>query len=226
MDTETFQVKYEVLNPNAKCHIEYGSTLTAFVELQDKLVKYYDSEKGRQSRQSNNKVLIINEILHDGSRIETRMRTRDLYVLQVAVFNSNNNLIVQEVDDGVIGGYNRGTIIIPIQYYIDRSKYSSPGALIRSQAFRISESLRFRRSLRHVQLTGGRGHAEMWPEFETRHSEKGRFETRYITPFEYASIHRADPIDFGMFHVFYGNWEDLSDRNSPIVAISQKVRNN
>ncbi len=69
--------------------------------------------------------------------------------------------------------------------------------------------------MRYVQLTGGRGNTELWPDFQTRHNSG----TRYITPFEYASEHRSTAIDFSMFHVFYGNWEDLSDQSHQVVDI-------
>ena len=183
--------------------IQFGSTIKAFVKLQDELVDYFKSTNGQAARQNGTSVVIIDEILHDGSRIETRIRTKDLYVVQVTVYKLNKDIFVQEVNDGVICDYNKGTLLIPIQEYPDSTKSRSPGALLRSQAFRISVSLRFKRSFRHDQLSVFREDFVMWPEFKTRHIEKGKIVKKCITPFEYASVHRGHPIDFGMFHVFY-----------------------
>ena len=109
--------------------------------------------------------------------METALRTSDLYVTKVLVYNSNKRIIIEEVDNGVSPGHSYGPRLIPIQLYRWEQNLDgySPGALIRSQALRISESLRFRRSLRCMVAT----HSELCPEFKTRHGAP----SLYIPPF-------------------------------------------
>ena len=100
------EVIYEDLNEKK---ISYGSTIKAFVNLRRKLLDYLISKDGQRARENKDSIVTIIEKLHDGSKVETRMRTRDLYIRQVKVYDSNQNIIIEEVEDGKIGGYNRDT---------------------------------------------------------------------------------------------------------------------
>lgn len=114
-----FRVEYsaEELSTN-----RYGSRIQTLVNLLDSIKAYFLSQNGRDTRMIEGSTIIINEILPGGSRVETRMRTRDLYIRQVTVYDENSNVVTHEVDNGIIGGYNRGTTLIPIQYYTRRSE--------------------------------------------------------------------------------------------------------
>ncbi len=205
------EAEYEDLS-----RVAVGHSIGGHVKLQDQLVAYLNSEEGRKTRESSERRIILRERINlRGSYflVETTIRTDNLYVTTVVITDSTTGKeAIKEEDDGRIGGYNQGTCLIPIQFYLKKANSRTlepftPGTFIRSQAFRISEALRFRRSMRYTQLTNGRGHAPLWPQF------------RDTTPFEYANILREDPVDFSMFHVFYNRWEELSREDHPVVAV-------
>lgn len=174
-----------------------GCELKTFVELQDLLESYLKSEDGQKARERSDSYIIIKEKLPDGSLVESRMRTNDLYIREVTVYDENGNEIFRETDDGDIGVYGRDnnrTILIPIEFYRYAKKYSSlypPGFLIRSTAFRISESLRFVRY----------------------------YESRESTPFCYTNQHRSKVTNFCEFQDWYKNWADLTKKGSKKVNI-------
>ena len=134
-----------------------------------------------------------------------------MYVTTVVITDSTTSKeAIREEDNDSIGGYNQGTWLIPIQFYLKKVNSRmlepfSPGTFIRSQAFRISEALRFRRSMRYTHT----GNALLWSEF------------RDTTPFEYANILRENQVDFSMFHVFYNRWEELSKEAHQVVAVKK-----
>jgi len=214
------EVEYEDLS-----QVEVGHSIGGHVKLQDKLVAYLNSEEGRNARKSSEKRIVLREKINLGGSfflVETTIRTDDLYVTTVVINDSTTGKeAIREEDNGSIGGYNKGTLLIPIQFYLKKVNNRtlepfSPGTFIRSQAFRISEALRFRRSMRYTQLTNGRGHAPLWPQLANE--PRLRYGT---TPFEYANILRDNQVDFSMFHVFYNRWEELSREDHPVVAVKQ-----
>ncbi len=202
--------------------VAVGRSIRGHVMLQDKLVAYLNSEEGRNARKSSKSRIITRERINLGGSyflVETTIRTDDLYVTTVVIIDlTTGKEAIREEDNGRIGGYNQGTGLIPIQFYLKRVynrtlEPFSPGSFIRSQAFRISEALRFRRSMRYRQLSNG-GHSPLWPEF------------RDTTPFEYANVLRENQVDFSMFHVFYNRWEELSREDHPVVAVRQLKKDN
>ncbi len=216
---ESIDVEYEDLSniPVGKGIKDYS--IKGHVALQDKLVAYFNSKEGQNARKSSESRVVLREIIKYGDtifRVETTIRADNLYVTIVAITDlTTGKLAFSEEDDGSIdsiGRYVKGTILVPIQFYLNKVNSRtiepfSPGTLIRSQAFRISEALRFRRSMRYTQLARGGGHAPLWPEFGD------------TTPFEYANILRDNEVGFSKFRVFYGSWERLSKELHPVVAV-------
>lgn len=224
----TIEVKYEDLKGVSDSHLIKGHA-----EVVEKLTSYLQSKEGKNSRESNKNRITIKETIKYGEEqfvVETIMNPRDLYVKKVSVYQLGKLVFTEEVTDTPdkqditkIGSYYCGTSLKPIQLYLKFADFK-PGSLIRSQAFRISEAVRFKKRLGYKQVStreDSRGYKEKFPEFMTFHKEKtitknGEIivtRTKYESPFEYANKHREREVDFGMFEKFFGDWEDLSSGN-------------
>ncbi len=98
----TVEYSAEELSPNKNGQIQ------TFDNLLNRIQAYFMSKDGRDSRMNESSTITINEILPVGLKVETRRRTRDLYIRQVTVYDAYSNIVTREVDDGKIGGYNSG----------------------------------------------------------------------------------------------------------------------
>lgn len=164
-------------------------------KLIDEIKKYLRDNSNRQ----NNECIVVEEIVQRGTdyiKVLTLMRTFDLYVDEVVVVDERNRVLRRDIyKDGDTTTYNNKLIkIVPIFFY-DKESCTARGVLINSQAFALSEAIRF--VANNIQSN------------------------QNSSPFKFARDNRFvdNYASFECFSNLYNYWASLSENNDPRVDI-------
>lgn len=124
-----------------------------YSDLRKQLVDFFRN-LSLEKRQNSNNVIQITQHIYDGvldkhlSTIKTIIRVRDLYVIRVTVYDSEEKYVWTQTADGKNDNYAQyeiecGFKLVPYRHFHEASFYKLPGSLLVSQAVFISEAVRF-----------------------------------------------------------------------------------